>query len=842
MQYPQAIEYPPRIQHDEIDEDGVTLEMKETWVLLCRLLYRMKYQEDIPTEATGQSWHALIARAQLAQDMWKSLSHEVASRDFAVYQKMSNKVDSLCRRAHRLAEERRAHAPPDLIDEIFFSNDSNDSDSDSDDSKEGMQEEQHTVKSAYASDESKDEENESNDRRNKMATPTRNDAKNTTPMTNEALQKAQREQMEEAIAQMARHMKEATMGISNTLQQQNQSTLNELETVAEQNAQDMSKVTTDVTDHNRRQWRKNFSTWSMMFLLVGIFVFTMLMIFTLPKHPTGSLLGKRGMIRTSVSWASTKSLRVVQWATDKSGIMNVLEGDELPSSGERVPEDLFEESEAERRQKEKLDQIIASRKARDFHDNFGDDYPDHEAEQGGKPKQKSTKTNKNTNAGSDGYMESKITASGDIENDVKQDEGPADVDMDELIASLNRQAQKALEEQKAAQKKAEEAARKAKEEEEARVRAEEAALLARKERERKERQEAVRIAREEVARKEREEEEARIRAAQEEVKLRAQQEEELRFAREEEEAKLRAKEEAERKARQEREEELRRAREAEEVAEAERLAQMEREEALQKAREEEARKAREAEDARIRAEEERRVQLQREEELRRAWEEEEARAQREAEEAANAQAERFAQMEKERIAREEALRKSKEEEVRKRTEEAANAQADRFAQIEREQMKREEAFQKAREAREQEEARVRAEEAAAAEAERFLQEKQRIEREEALKIARQEAERRAREEERERLEREAAWRQARGEASRQEERAQQNPHKSDEHLEDRLQQIHENTDHNRVEQEKRARMEDAKRHDEDIDMEEYVERGREKLDEYLGREERHDEL
>jgi hypothetical protein len=36
-------------------------------------------------------------------------------------------------------------------------------------------------------------------------------------------------------------------------------------------------------------------------------------------------------------------------------------------------------------------------------------------------------------------------------------------------------------------------------------------------------------------------------------------------------------------------------------------------------------------------------------------------------------------------------------------------------------------------------------------------------------------------------------------------------------------------------------MEDATRHDEELDMEEYVERGREKLDEYLGREQ-HDEL
>mmetsp|Transcript_36645 Transcript_36645/g.88816 ORF Transcript_36645/g.88816 Transcript_36645/m.88816 type:complete len:308 (+) Transcript_36645:122-1045(+) len=307
------MEYPLPI-HCEDDDDGVTLEMKENWVLLCRLLHRMKHQENIPAGAKGQTWHSLEMRAQLAQDMWKSLSHEVAARDFATYQSMSNKVDHLCRRAHRLAEERRANAPPDLIDEIFFSNDSNESDSDSDDSEVEIKEEQVDSKSSNASIDSEDTENDDNVRRNmnKMATPTRSNSKNAASMTNEELQKAQREQMEEAIAQMARHMKEATMGIHNTLQQQNQSTLNELEIVAEQNVQDMSKVATDVTEHNQRQWRKNFSTWSMMFLLVGIFVFTMLMIFTLPKHPTASLLGRGGMIRSSISWTWTNSLRVVR--------------------------------------------------------------------------------------------------------------------------------------------------------------------------------------------------------------------------------------------------------------------------------------------------------------------------------------------------------------------------------------------------------------------------------------------------------------------------------------------------------------------------------------------------
>lgn len=854
--------------------EGVPLQTKETWVLLMRLLHRMKNQEDIPENAQGQTWHSLILRAQMAQDMWKSISHEVASRDFEVYQSISNRVDHLCRRAHRLAEERRAQSPPDLIDEIFFSNGTNESDSSDsdDDSEEEMGEKSEDAKRTNASVESGGDG--SNDRRVRWNTPEQNDTKSTTPMTNEELQKAQREQMEEAIAQMARHMKEATMGISSTLQKQTQSTLNELETVAEQNVQDMSRVTANVTEHNQKQWRKNFSTWSMMFLLVGIFVFTMLMIFTLPKHPNASLLGKGGMVRSSVSWLSRASMRVARWTQKQTGILHDSEGDynDAPPPRKREWEHLFEENEAERREKEKLDNFLASRHdrvrkygndddddselkvgANDRNDEMEDSFADRNTVE---PKPKSSKKKSKKNFEGGGYMESEINAGGDR----KQGGDPADVNMDELIASLNRQAQKALEEQKMAQHKEleakmreeEEEARKAREEEEARVRAEEAAKeeaerLAEKERARKARLESVRLAREEAARRAKAEEEARIRAEEEEAaqaeaerqvqeeRERKEREEELRKAREEEEARLRAEvaAEAERRAKEERER------------------KENEEELLQKARDEEA--------ARVEAERralEERERKEREEALRRAKEEEEAQRQREAEEArrraeeaADAQAERFAQIERERIAREEALRsareeearKAREEELRKRTEEASNLLSDRFAQLEREQRKQEEELEKARKAQEEAEARVRAEEAAAAEAERLEQERLRIQREEAAQAVRVEAERRARIEEQERLEREAAWRQAREEAAREQELARKNPHDSEEHLQERLQHIEEHAE-NRAHEEKRARMEDERRHDEEFNMEEYVERGRKKLNEYLAREGNHDEL
>jgi len=104
------------------------------------------------------------------------------------------------------------------------------------------------------------------------------------------LQKVQREQMEEAIAAMAERMKEATQGIQHQLQQQTNQTLNELERVAEQNVVDVTKVVRDVTDHNQRQRRRMWGTWTLLFTVVGIFVFCLMTIFTIPKRPNTCLI------------------------------------------------------------------------------------------------------------------------------------------------------------------------------------------------------------------------------------------------------------------------------------------------------------------------------------------------------------------------------------------------------------------------------------------------------------------------------------------------------------------------------------------------------------------------
>ena len=99
----------------------------------------------------------------------------------------------------------------------------------------------------------------------------------------EDLQEQQREQMEEAIRAMASQMKQETERIHQTLRSQ-AANLDELEQVTTENVEAVSQVAQDVSEHVRQGWTKSLGTWTMLFVLVGVFVLTLLIILMAPKR------------------------------------------------------------------------------------------------------------------------------------------------------------------------------------------------------------------------------------------------------------------------------------------------------------------------------------------------------------------------------------------------------------------------------------------------------------------------------------------------------------------------------------------------------------------------------
>ena len=300
-------------QHNE-DQNVTEKDRLSTKLALRRLLYRMERYEDLSVlqdETTDtsesndddnshhQSWQSLLVRAQLCQDLWRTVANENVDEGSdpllrKEYMELSQRVDAACKRAHVLADQARERdvstgRDKGLVGKLFFSQVSDeeieadegnptDTGGDGGDSDEGDN---------YYDEFEEDDESERDDlpsRPAKSSHPPGGDNMNL-----QDLQKAQREQIEEAIAMMAKQMKESTQGIRKTIQKQNASTLDELETVAEQNMEDVSKVAANVKDHVAANARSSWATWTTMILIMGVFAFTILTIFTVPKHPDANI-------------------------------------------------------------------------------------------------------------------------------------------------------------------------------------------------------------------------------------------------------------------------------------------------------------------------------------------------------------------------------------------------------------------------------------------------------------------------------------------------------------------------------------------------------------------------
>lgn len=97
------------------------------------------------------------------------------------------------------------------------------------------------------------------------------------------LQEQQREQMEEAIRQMASQMKAQTESIHQTLQNQARD-LDDLEKETSEKVDQVKNITEKVEDHVKKSWTQSIGTWTLLFTIVGIFAFTLVTIVMAPKR------------------------------------------------------------------------------------------------------------------------------------------------------------------------------------------------------------------------------------------------------------------------------------------------------------------------------------------------------------------------------------------------------------------------------------------------------------------------------------------------------------------------------------------------------------------------------
>mmetsp|Transcript_779 Transcript_779/g.1645 ORF Transcript_779/g.1645 Transcript_779/m.1645 type:complete len:929 (+) Transcript_779:117-2903(+) len=365
-------------ENDDDDCDGIDASGKDSSGL--------PFGSD-PRFRSQQSWHSLLVRARLCQDIW----HVVAGQNVdegsdpelrREYLELSQRVDAACKRAHVLADhmrekEERSGREVDLVGKLFFSNGGggeakSDGEDDGTTSEPPHEDDGHDEEgnNDHYDEFEEEEEGESSSEADDTGTPETSRRRPTVDASNmRELQKAQREQMEEAIAMMAKQMKESTMGIQNQIRQQTAATLDELEDVAEQNVEDVSNVANGVKKHVSSKRKKTWATWSMMILIGGMFVLTLLTIFAVPKSPDASLgkMLRQGpyarLVRKTVGQIRS-AFRSVVYDDDDDDDDSDADADAEDQDHEEVTQHYEEYTpneatrEAERLEKERLERLV----------------------------------------------------------------------------------------------------------------------------------------------------------------------------------------------------------------------------------------------------------------------------------------------------------------------------------------------------------------------------------------------------------------------------------------------------------------------------------------------------
>jgi hypothetical protein len=308
----------------------VTQEERLLLIDLQRLLHCMQHNEA----PSDQSWESLLLRAQLAQDLWQSVAQLESVRfNNQLHAQLEQQVDRVCRRAHEIADFQRQDSPPDLVERIFFR------------STPQLEHIEDEADESFEDDDDSEPEHADNDSEPE-AKQSQSGTYKTSSMSTEELQKAQREQMEEAVSEMAAQMKAATQNIHSTIRQQT-GHLGDMEDVVEQNVQDVTKVVQNVQQHNANTWKSSIGTWTLLFSLVAVFVACLMAIFTIPKRADACLF-----FCTDSTDKLLKKHAELQRARRRH-----VEPEEY--------ETMYKASEEEQREKEQLDKMMQGLKTTD---------------------------------------------------------------------------------------------------------------------------------------------------------------------------------------------------------------------------------------------------------------------------------------------------------------------------------------------------------------------------------------------------------------------------------------------------------------------------------------------
>ena len=233
-----------------------TAEDEKNLVEIKRLLHAMNTSDN-----SSSSWNALLMRADLLQVLWQKVSPALQAAQDPQWQTSQQQVTAACQRAQQQAAAQEGHPVDATIRRVF-------------EPASAVVASVPVTSPAPAAAPAATAPAAAAPAAPRTAAP---------PVNIADMQKEQRAQMEQAIATMAEQMKHETARIHSTLQHQTQN-LTELEQVATDQVDQVTAVAKDVQEHVASNWTRTVSTWTMIFLLVGVFAFTLATIVMVPKR------------------------------------------------------------------------------------------------------------------------------------------------------------------------------------------------------------------------------------------------------------------------------------------------------------------------------------------------------------------------------------------------------------------------------------------------------------------------------------------------------------------------------------------------------------------------------
>lgn len=210
-------------------------------------------------EATGASEQALALRIELCQNLWSQVSAQLQQVDPEKWTSLQQQVQRTCQGGPQVAP---VHP---TIQRIFLEPAS-----------------VPTTTPALGIEAMDDDEEEEEEFEQVLPQSAQKYNKPST-INVQDMQKQQQEQIQEAVSQMASKLKQETARIHSTLQQQT-GKLDEMEDLVTENVSNVTHLAKDVQEHVSKGWSKTIGTWTMLFTVVGAFLFCMVTISMVPKR------------------------------------------------------------------------------------------------------------------------------------------------------------------------------------------------------------------------------------------------------------------------------------------------------------------------------------------------------------------------------------------------------------------------------------------------------------------------------------------------------------------------------------------------------------------------------